>query len=96
MGQYIGGDERRAFLAMAIAAATAAGSGGAPESPRYAACAVTLLKAAIGSPLTLDEAQALLERWTPVGTPLEQDFCAAIEGIKARRALSGSRRHLDS
>ena len=86
MPLYIGPSERKALLSMAVAATEAAGSAVTPQSQRYATCAVALLKAAIGGPMTLDEAQALLERSGLVGTPLEQSACEAIDAIKARRA----------
>jgi hypothetical protein len=93
---YIGASERQALLSMAIAATQAAGSVVTPETQRYAACAVTLMKAAIGDPLTLDEAQTLLERCSLVGTPLEQRFCETVDAIKARRARDNGADRLDS
>jgi hypothetical protein len=86
MPLYIGPTERGALLAMAIAASEAAGPAVTLETQHYAECAVTLLKAAIGATLTLDEAQTLLERCNLVGTPLEQRFFEAIDAIKDRRA----------
>jgi hypothetical protein len=89
MTLYIGPTERSALLAMAFVASEAADPAVTPETQRYAECAVTLLKAAIGAALTLDEAQTLLERCNLVGTPLEQRFCEAIDAIKQRRAREG-------
>jgi hypothetical protein len=66
--------------------AVAAGKVVTEETQRYAQCAVILLKAAIGDPITLAQAQSLLERWTPLGTPLEQSFTEALAVIKSRRA----------
>src|SRR5689334_17038739 len=83
----ISGSERRVLFAIAMAAATAAAG---DEGRRFAACAVELLQAAIGEPITLAQAQRLLEHWTPLGTPLEQSFAEAISAIKTRReALEG-------
>jgi hypothetical protein len=96
MPLYIEASERTALLSMAVAATQAAGSVVTPESQRYAACAVTLMKAAIGDPLTLDEAQTLLERCSLVGTPLEQRFCETVDAIKARRARESGADRLDS
>jgi hypothetical protein len=81
----IGQDERRALMAIAMTAAMAAGDGHSHEGQRYAECSVRLLRAAIGDPITLAEAQLLLERWTMLGTPLEQSFTDAILAIKTRR-----------
>lgn len=85
MSQLIGQNERRALMAIAMTAATAAGDGVSHQGQRYAECAVHLLKAAIGDPITLAEAQQLLERWTLLGTPLEESFTEAILAIKTRR-----------
>jgi hypothetical protein len=78
-------------MSLAMAAATAAGEGDAVTRPaqRYADCAVRLLKAAIGDPITLAEAQGLLERWALLGTPLEESFSQAILAIKTRRQVLG-------
>jgi hypothetical protein len=81
---------------MAVAATQAAGSVVTPESQRYATCAVKLLKAAIGGPLTLDDAQTLLERCSLVGTVLERSCCDAVDAIKARREREGGANRLDS
>ena len=87
MSQFIGRDERCALMSIAMTAAMAAGPG--YHGQRYAECAVRLLKAAIGEPITLGEAQALLERWTLIGTPLEDSFSQAIFAIRTRRKLLG-------
>src|SRR5688500_65365 len=84
---FIGSQERRALLAIAIRAAAAAGDDVTAASRQYAECAVRLLKAAIGEPLTLAQAQNLLERWTLLGTPLEPAFSDAIVAIKTRRQV---------
>jgi hypothetical protein len=96
MPLYIGSNERAALLSMAVAATQAAGSRITPESRRYAACAVAFLKAAIGGPLTLEETQALLERCSLVGTPLEKSFCETVDAIRERRAREGGTNRLDS
>ena len=90
MSQMIGQDERRALMAIAMTAAMAAGDGHSYEGQRYAECSVRLLRAAIGDPITLAEAQLLLERWTMLGTPLEQSFTDAILAIKTRRHMVDS------
>jgi hypothetical protein len=82
----IGGAERRALFALALSVAVAAGKVVTEETQHYAQCAVILLKAAIGDPITLAQAQSLLERWTPIGTPLEQNFSEALAMIKSRRS----------
>jgi hypothetical protein len=87
MSQLIGQDERRALMAIAMTAAMAAGDGLSYQGQRYAECAVRLLRAAIGDPITLAETQLLLERWTLLGTPLEESFTEAILAIKTRRHL---------
>src|SRR5713101_5053357 len=87
MSQLIGQDERRALMAIAMTAAMSAGDGLSYQGQRYAECAVRLLRAAIGDPITLAEAQLLLERWTLLGTPLEESFTEAILAIKTRRQL---------
>lgn len=84
---FIGSQERRALLAIALGAATAAGDGGTAQSRHYAECAVRLLRAAIGEPITLAQAQKLLEHWTLLGTPLEPAFSEAIVAIKTRRQV---------
>jgi hypothetical protein len=86
---FIGSQERRALLAIALGAATAAGDVVTVQSCRHAECAVRLLKAAIGEPITLAQAQNLLERWTLLGTPLESAFSEAIVAIKTRRQVLG-------
>ena len=85
MSQLIGQNERRALMAIAMTAAMAAGDGTTYQGQRYAECSVRLLRAAIGDPITLAEAQELLERWTLLGTPLEDSFAEAILAIKTRR-----------
>jgi hypothetical protein len=87
MSQLIGEDERRALMAIAMTAVMAAGDGVSYQGQRYAECAVRLLRAAIGDPITLAEAQQLLERWTLLDTPLEESFTEAILAIKTRRQL---------
>jgi hypothetical protein len=82
---FIGSQERRALLAIALRAAAAAGDAVTPQSRRFADCAVRLMKAAIGEPITLAQAQNLLERWALRGTPLEPAFSEAIVAIKTRR-----------
>lgn len=72
-----------------MTAAMAAGDGITYEGQQYTQCAVHLLKAAIGDPITLGEAQKLLERWTLLGTPLEESFSEAICAIKTRRKQLG-------
>ena len=89
MSQLIGQDERRALMAIAMTAAMAAGDGTSYQGQRYAECSVRLLRAAIGDPITLAEAQELLERWTMLGTPLEDSFTEAILAIKNRRQVVG-------
>jgi hypothetical protein len=89
MSQFIGREERRALLAIALTAASAAGEAVTYQGQLYGECAVQLLKAAIGDPITLGEAQKLLERWTLLGTPLEESFSEAICAIKTRRKLLG-------
>jgi len=84
---FIGSQERRALLAIALRAAAAAGDVVTAQSRHYAECAVRLLKAAIGEPITLAQAQNLLERWTLLGTPLEHAFSEAIVAIKTRRQV---------
>jgi len=74
-------------MSLAMAAAMAAGDIVTGPTQRYAECAVRLLQAAIGDPITLAEAQDLLERWTLLGTPLEEGFSEAILAIKTRRQL---------
>jgi hypothetical protein len=96
MPLYIEASERKVFLSMALAATAAAGPAVTLESRRFAACALALLKAAIGDPLTLDQAQSLLERCILFGTPLEQSFCEVIDAIKARRAREDGAVRLDS
>lgn len=76
-------------MSLAIAAAAAAGDVVTEPAQRYADCAVRLLRAAIGDPITLAEAQDLLERWTLLGTPLEEGFSQAILAIKTRRQVLG-------
>jgi hypothetical protein len=87
MSQLIGHEERRALMSIALSAAMAAGDGATYQGQRYAECAVRLLRAAIGDPITLAEAQNLLERWTMLGTPLESSFTEAILAIKNRRQV---------
>jgi hypothetical protein len=86
---FIGTQERRALLSIALGAAMAAGDIVTAQSSHYAECAVRLLKAAIGEPITLAQAQNLLERWTLLGTPLEGAFSEAIIAIKTRRQVLG-------
>jgi hypothetical protein len=86
---FIGSQERQALLSIAIRAATAAGDGITAEARHYAECAVRLLKAAIGEPITLAQAQNLLERWALLGTPLEAAISDAIVAIKTRRQVLG-------
>jgi hypothetical protein len=86
---FIGSQERRALLSIALRAATAAGDVATSQSRHYAECAVRLLKAAIGEPITLGQAQNLLERWTLLGTPLEAAISDAIIAIKTRRQVLG-------
>jgi hypothetical protein len=85
MAEWIGQDERRALMSIAMTAAMAAGDGTTYQGQRYAECAVRMLKAAIGEPITLAEMQELLERWTMLGTPLEATFAEAILAVKTRR-----------
>ena len=86
---FIGSQERRALLAIALGAAAAAGDIVTAQSRQYAECAVRMMKAAIGEPITLAQAQHLLERWTLLGTPLESAFSDAIVAIKTRRQVLG-------
>ena len=86
---FIGSHERRALLAIALLAATAAGDVATAQTRNYAECAVRLMKAAIGEPITLAQAQNLLERWTLIGTPLEGAISDAIVAIKTRRHVLG-------
>jgi hypothetical protein len=79
---FIGSQERRALLSIALGAAMAAGDVVTAQSSHYAECAVRLLKAAIGE-------QNLLERWALLGTPLEGAFSEAIIAIKTRRQVLG-------
>jgi hypothetical protein len=87
MSLLIGQEERQRLMSIALNAAMAAGDGATYEGQRYAECAVRLLRAAIGDPITLAEAQQLLERWTMLGTPLEESFTEAIVAIKNRRQM---------
>ena len=86
---FIGSQERRALFAIALRAAMAAGDVATAQSCHFAECAVRLLKAAIGEPITLAQAQNLLERWALVGTPLEGAIAEAVGAIKTRRQLLG-------
>jgi hypothetical protein len=90
MSLLIGQEERRRLMSIALNAAMAAGDGSTYQGQRYAECAVRLLRAAIGDPITLAEAQQLLERWTLLGTPLEESFTEAILAIKNRRQIGDS------
>ena len=76
-------------MSIAMRAAQEATDGGPQQSSRYAECALRLLQAAIGDPMTLGEAQKLLEHWTLIGTPLEESFSRAILDIKTRRLELG-------
>jgi hypothetical protein len=84
---FIGSHERRALFAIALSAAMAAGDLATAQSRHYAECAVRLLKAAIGEPITLAQAQNLLERWALIGAPLEAAISEAIVAIKTRREV---------
>ena len=84
---FIGSQERCALLSIALLAAGAAGDEVTVQSRHYAECAVRLLRAAIGEPITLAQAQNLLERWTLLDTPLETAFSDAILAIKNRRQV---------
>jgi hypothetical protein len=89
MSKLIDQHERRALMSLAMKAAMAAGRGATHEQRDYARFAVCLLQAAIGEPITLAEAQRILERGSLCGTPFEEGVSQAILAIKARRELLG-------